>query len=213
MKFVQNLFASLRGKKQKTVEEVVIPAKSEPVQGAVIFIPTCTSKVSVISSEDNLNYNNEGFPVNVEEDAHFITKRMFTPSTFYVEPPFLPWSEQERVKQNKNPVVNKDLDTVTVTHNTVTEVVPAPIINQINQINEKGEISVYNGYPIEFKTVDGVKIATNNRGDFTFNTNEEYNLCTETGEIICKGYIVRVLNCDVYDKERIINEQGISLLV
>lgn len=209
MKFVQSLLASFRSKKQKPVEETVIPVKVEPIQGAVTFIPTTTSKVSVISSEDNLQFNNEGFPVNIDENAHHITKRLFTPSAFYTEPPFLPWSEQERIKQNKNPVVNKDID------NTV----PIPVVKDIihnatiNHINEKGEVHIYNGYPVEFKTDSGIKIAINNRGDYTFVTNEEYSLHTETGMVACKGYVTRVLDCDAYDKERIISTQGVLLIV
>lgn len=210
MKFVQSLLASFRSKKQKPVEEIVIPTKVEPVQGAVTFIPTTTSKVSVISSEDNLTFNGEGFPVNIDENAHYITKRLFTPSAFYTEPPFLPWSEQERIKQNKNPVVNKDID-----NNNITVVSSPEIVHTatINIINDKGEIHIYNGYPVEFKTDSGVKIAINNRGDYTFSTNELYSLRTETGEVICNGQVVKVLDCDAFDRERITLAQGVLLIV
>ena len=102
MKFVQTLLLALRGKKQTPVEAVLIPAKYETVAEAVVYTPTTASKTSVISAEDNLIFNSEGFPINVDENAHYITKKTLTPSKLYIEPPFLPWSEQQRVSENPN---------------------------------------------------------------------------------------------------------------
>ena len=245
MKFVQTLLLALRGKKQTPVEAVLIPAKYETVAEAVVYTPTTASKTSVISAEDNLIFNSEGFPINVDENAHYITKKTLTPSKLYIEPPFLPWSEQQRVSENPNVNFKKIVNTAPqpipepqpelliqpipepqseLIIQSAPQPEPAPQPSYSEQIyntnevvtntNNQDNIFVYNGYPIEFKINDGnSKIAINNKGDYTFLFGEEYILRDETGIEICKGCIIKVLNCDTCNREYILTLQEVVLIV
>lgn len=199
MSLVSKLLSTLKFKNFSVSGSNIEPITT---QTGETYSPTVVSCVPVISSNDNLEFNDEGFPVNVTENAHFITKRNFTPSHVYEEPPFHPWAEQQRIKHLTIPTSIGT--TVDVTSN---------VGNNMPSALPDGSIEVYNGYPILFATNIGDKIAINNRGDVIFDNNTDYKLYDENNNVLFTGRFKEVLNCDVYTRGKILNTQSVMLLV
>jgi len=201
MKLISKLLSSFRSK-PKNALVTPVPEKNIIVVNTPEYIPTDIPRVSTIVSDDGLVFNEEGLPTNITENAYTITKRNFTPSHVYAEPAFAPWSEQNRIKNiNQQPIA------------VGTPPPPLPSETPVNVPDDNGNVSVYNGYPIMFTTPDGNKIAINNRGDSIFNTKDDYKLVNESGAVATIGKFVEVLNCDLYNKEKIVSIQGNVLIV
>jgi len=201
MKLISKLLSSFKIKKKQTVTTPV-PEKNIIVVKTPEYVPTTESRVTTISSNDDLIFDKDGLPVNISDNAYTITKRNFTPSHVYAEPAFSPWAEQIRIK---------NLHAPTVANTTVTPAIPSE--TPVNVPDDNGDVAVYNGYPIIFQTTDGKKIAINNRGDTIFNNKQQYSILTESNTIAYTGTFIEVLNCDIYNKEKIINMQGCVLFV
>lgn len=202
MKLISKLLSSFRSKPKNT-DITPVPEKNIIVVNTPEYKPTDVQRVATISSDDGLIFNEEGLPTNVTENAYTITKRNFTPSHVYAEPAFFPWAEQNRIKniqQQINPVA-------------ATSPQPLPSETPVNVPDDNGNVSVYNGYPIMFTTSTGNKIAINNRGDTIFNTKDDYRLANESGALVATGKFTEVLNCDLFNREKIRSIQGDVLIV
>lgn len=147
--------------------------------------------VTEISSNDGIKFNNEGIPYEYTLDIHNITKRQFTASNVYNDPPSYPWAEANKHKK----IEHESVQTCTSEE----LMIPAP---------QGNEILVYNGYPIRFIVNNEYVIGINNRGDSIFEINGEYILrCTQMDQIM--GKFVEVLDCNIFTREHIEQLQNI----
>lgn len=157
------------------------------------YITTPPSNVLVkeISSNDGIKFDTEGLPYEYTLDIHKITKREFTPTNVYNDPPSYPWAEASKHKKIE------------------TEPVTEPVIVDQHIPTPQGNvILVYNGYPIRFIVNNQYVIAINNRGDSIFEINNEYILRgAEMDQII--GKFVEVLDCNIFTREHIQTIQNV----
>lgn len=147
--------------------------------------------VKEVSSNDGIKFDKEGIPYEYTLDIHQITKRSFTATNIYNDPPAYPWAEASKHKKIKQESVQ--------TCTSVELMIPTP---------QGNEILVYNGYPIRFVVNNEYVIAINNRGDSIFEINGTYILRgVQMDQII--GTFVEVLDCNVYTKETILTQQQV----
>lgn len=159
----------------------------------VSFVKVDIEPVKEISANDGIKFDSEGIPFEFTLDIHQITKRNFTPTNIYSDPPNYPWAE---VSKHKKTEVN------------LPPVVPVALDNTKPVKSSGGDISVYNGYPVKFNVDGEMIIAINNRGDTTFNKNSVYLLHGAT-EVVLKGKFVEILDCNTYTKDYIAEIQNV----